>query len=276
MTASTPFTKSITASFEVTGKNRKHLVGFVGELRDESGTVLSAQLYDTQPEAEQALNDLTRELLLDYAERGLVDTVPVALLDPPDGPPAVGDEEGDEPPEWRTEVAIGMRFEHLGFGKGTVINITDDEYLNVQVNFDRPSRFGSKFWFDRSEVIRPRAQTLQSIAIEAKLATCGYCAGIHHVQACPELHHALHTERWIGADLGRGLCQMLWRNHAGFVALLLEATPGRLVEYALSYQAFIRANKPDSDLTVNDVLVSWRRAMGGDRGPAAPALRVAA
>lgn len=164
---------------------------------------------------------------------------------------------------------VGQRFEHLAFGTGTVIAITSDEHLNVQVKFDSPSRYGSKFWFDRSEVVRPLAQTLQSRAIEAKLTTCAYCAGIHHIQICPSLRAALRADVWQGADLGRGLCQMRWRNPHGFVALLLSVTPQRLLEYALSYQAFIKANTPDSDLTMNDVLVSWRRAMQGDRGPAA-------
>jgi len=121
-----------------------------------------------------------------------------------------------------------------------------------------------------------RAHTLQSIAIEARLTVCGYCQGIHHIQACPSLLNAVFTKQWVGADLGRGLCQMRWRNHAGFVELLLQATPARLVEYALSYQAFIKTQKPDSDLTINDVLISWRRAMGRTPSPAGMAMHQAA
>lgn len=116
----------------------------------------------------------------------------------------------------------------------------------------------------------PRAVTAQSIAIEAKLTVCGYCEDIHHIQACPTLRQALHAEVWQGADLGRGLCQMRWRNHAGFVALLSEATPARLVEYAQSYLLFL-ASTSSTNLTVHEVLTSWTRELRGER-----ALQVAA
>lgn len=191
-----PFTKTIEPQFERVGRRTK-LAGHVGQITDESGLVLHSQLYDTQPQAEQALDSLVRELLADYAERGLVDTVPMAD-DDPFGDPRTDEEKRESvegwaefapcdgypfggwekphvhpfddtrtvmvrkprlfaanPPAPEPPIAAGMRFEHLGFGTGTVINITDDERLNVQVKFDSPSRFGSKFWFDASEIDPP-------------------------------------------------------------------------------------------------------------------------
>ena len=71
----TTFTKLIEMQFERAGKRTK-LVGFIAELRDEAGLLLFSQVYDRRADAEQALDKLVRELLLDYAERGLVDTLP--------------------------------------------------------------------------------------------------------------------------------------------------------------------------------------------------------
>lgn len=124
---------------------------------------------------------------------------------------------------------------------------------------------------------RPLACTRQSIAIEAKLTTCGYCAGIHHVQTCPELRtHLRASDADWRIAVGRKLCAMFWREHAAFVALLLNATPDQLLTYAASYLAFIKDHNQRSDLTINDVIRSWSRLMGGDRGPAAPAVQLRA
>lgn len=220
-----------------------------------------------------------------YAERGLVDTLPSIFA--ADIATTVADDvarhatrcatcgdDGDCPD--CEPIAIGQRFTHLGFGSGTVIAITDDERLNVQVKFDSPSRYGSKFWFDTSEVVRPLAVTLQSIAIESKINTCANCSGIHHIQSCPELLTPLLVESWTGINLGRGLCRMRRENYTNFVQLLSEATPARLVEYAVSYLEFIRNYNPASLLTVPHVLKAWGRTLSGDRGPAAPAMQVAA
>jgi hypothetical protein len=299
------FTKTTSPQFETIGRHRK-LVGFIGELTDESGVVLHSQSYATKPEAERALDALAHELLIDYAERGLVDELPeVVQCDICDNDRTIrADNGGTAPcPYCSAPITVGQRFTHFGFGTGTVVNITDDERLNVQVKFDSPSRFGSKFWFDASEVIRPhatddlpgienepeeppvypapggRAVTLQSLAIEARITTCAYCRGIHHIQKCQALRHAVFAEVWKGADLGRGLCQLRWRNHDGFdgfTQLLANATPARLVEYAESYVAFIRENRPESSLTTHEVLDRWLPLIGGDPGPAAPALRMVA
>ena len=117
------------------------------------------------------------------------------------------------------------------------------------------------------------AQTLQSQAIEARLTVCGYCAGVHHVQKCPELTARLFAPalEWSDPDLGRELCRMRWQRYKAFVALLLSVPSAHLVIYAASYQAFIRSHAPDSDMTISQVLEAWAKDMrrGGDRGPKA-------
>jgi hypothetical protein len=257
-----PFTKTYIPTFETIGK-RKQLVGFVGELRDESGTVLSAQLYDTKPEAETALDNLTHELLIDYAERGLIDTLPAQLLDPP-GENPMGDEEGDEPPEWR---AVAERLAQ------SLANITrvpthvvaqNGAYL-VQDEADLDCYGGRAAIVASFQPEPPRAVTVQSIIIESKITTCANCQGIHATYKCPELWTVLRLESWTGAELGRALCRLRWRDFTDFIDLLLSAAPTRVLEYAMSYQAFIRENNPASTLTINEVLTVWSREMRGER-----------
>jgi hypothetical protein len=88
------------------------------------------------------------------------------------------------------------------------------------------------------------AVTRQSLAIEARLAVCGNCQGIHHIQHCPEIHARLAAEPvsltdrpWYDVTLGRELCRMKWRNFQAFVALLLSVPTEHLVIYAASYQS---------------------------------------
>jgi hypothetical protein len=77
------------------------------------------------------------------------------------------------------------------------------------------------------------AVTRQSLAIEAKLTTCGYCTGIHHIQKCPELRdHVRASDADWRIAVGRKLCAMFWREHTAFVALLLSASPDQLLMYA--------------------------------------------
>lgn len=367
----TTFTKHIEMQFERVGSRTK-LAGFVGELRDESGILIHSQSYDTKSQAEIKLDALTRELLLDYAERGLVDTLPELVseatptydlfvqhlgtagsvsydrsyiverrdagyprelpdhvatfvvpfsddmratskqatftgalemcraqaignvfeyhfpatvptnLNDGNGPGGVdlyaaafedddpnllatgnesdttcacgapatlvvherscearicglcfindyetnqdnsnawtvepltasadddiptdapGDDCPDHGPYGDDEcpkcslIAIGSRVELLGFGRGTVIKTSDDEHLNVFVKFDSVSRFGSKFWFDRSEVCH-HAVTLQSIQIEHTIQTNRICAdpdcqGPHYTWQCPSIRELL-------------------------------------------------------------------------------------
>ncbi len=123
-----------------------------------------------------------------------------------------------------------------------------------------------------------QAHSRQSIAIESRLVTCGYCTGIHHVQRCPELYSHLHASdaEW-RLFVGRELCRMKWNNFRAFVALLLNASTDLLVMYAASYQAFIRSYAPDSTLTINAILQVWTRDMqrGGDDGPVETKIRKA-
>jgi hypothetical protein len=330
--ATSTFTKSIEMQFERDGK-RTRFVGFIGQLVDESGVVLHSQSYATKPEAERALDALAHELLIDYAERGLVDELP------------------EPAPE---------RVTTRHYGTGVVIGVAQDNDQDVLVKLDTTTSFGAQtVWQSRSELTvedaalttaqklaqalanttkvptyvvaqdsryliqddadidcyggradivasyqsqvigpppfedplpsdapgdndsipgdeRPRSVSLQSLAIESRIVTCAYCRGIHHIQKCPQLRHAVFVASWIGVDLGRGLCQLRWRNHDGFTQLLANATPARLVEYAESYVAFIRENRPESSLTTHEVLDRWLPLIGGDPGPAAPAMQVAA
>jgi hypothetical protein len=313
-----PFTKTITAQFETVGRRQK-LVGQLGEIRDESGLLIHSQSYDSTIEAEQALDDLVYELLVDYAERGLVDALPVARCatcggdgDCPDCDPdahfgalelaeahrldeleaerdaieADGDSYGafessvaeattwQSTPESSSPLTTAQSLAQLlatNMQTPTYVVAQDGSYL-VQDDADLAA-----YYDGRATIVAtyaPLAVTRQSQAIDAKLTTCGYCRGIHHIQKCPILHHAVFAEHWTGADLGRGLCQLLWRNHAAFVQLIAEAHPARLIEYAESYIAFIRDNRPESTLTTHEVLSRWLPLVNG-RGPAGAAARAA-
>jgi hypothetical protein len=94
-----PFTKTIEMQFAKVGKRTK-LAGFIGQITDESGIVLHSNLYATKPEAEQALDALVHELLTDYAERGLVDTLPTCESDDPFADPRSEDERRESVEEW--------------------------------------------------------------------------------------------------------------------------------------------------------------------------------
>lgn len=96
-----PFDKTITPNYEIDGR-RKRLTGFVGQIADEGGVVLHSWEYNSYGEAETALNAVVYDLLMDYAERGLVDTVPVC--DPPAEPCPLGGDEGDTLPGYGAPV----------------------------------------------------------------------------------------------------------------------------------------------------------------------------
>lgn len=68
------YTKTIIPAYEQIGK-RQRLTGFIGELYDDE-LLIHAQEYSTNGQAENALNALTHELLMDMFEHGLVDDVP--------------------------------------------------------------------------------------------------------------------------------------------------------------------------------------------------------
>ena len=125
---------------------------------------------------------------------------------------------------------------------------------------------------------RPRAcYTLTDILIAQAIdrnRLCPNCEGAHWGWQCPEIaarpFRPAEPEPWKDIALGRELCRMKWRNFRAFVALLLSVPAERLVIYAASYQAFIREYRPDSDLTINDVLRAWARDM--QRDPTTPRL----
>jgi len=224
-------------------------------------------------------------------------------------------------------ITIGARVEMLAYGKGTVSLITDDEHLNVQVKFDSPSRLGSKFWFDTTELhpiadppgdnplgdtegdpapppeTTPRcaacqssdypasamqpafctecvnamlhglsnrfaasqvASTLQTLLDRQRARVRVNCGGEHTTWQCSEIAQRLFApaqkEPWKDIALGRELCQMRWKNYRAFVVLIAEvASRGHLAEYAASYQAYVASFRPDTDLTVEQVLTAWGR-----------------
>lgn len=73
------FTKTISPNFEDNGR-RRLLTGFIGALTDESNIVIHSMEYRSYSEAEIRLDLLVHELLLDAANRGLVDTLPVCAI----------------------------------------------------------------------------------------------------------------------------------------------------------------------------------------------------
>lgn len=75
------FKKSIQAQFVQVGKRRR-IVGHLAELRDEGGVLLYSQSFGTPFEAEIKLDSLARDLLIDAAERGLIDTLPELAAEP--------------------------------------------------------------------------------------------------------------------------------------------------------------------------------------------------
>jgi hypothetical protein len=89
------YTKTITPAYELCGK-RKRLTGFIGQICDGAIVLHSAE-YPSYSQAETATNAVVYDLLMDLAERGLSDTVPVC--DPPNEPSPLGDNEGDDCPE---------------------------------------------------------------------------------------------------------------------------------------------------------------------------------
>ncbi len=154
---------------------------------------------------------------------------------------------------------------------GPEVDIPDEE-PPITPDGGGPPRWTSRF---RGQ---PRAFTAVSIGVEARIATCPNCRGIHHVQDCPELRQALlsRPEPRASVDLGRELCWLKWANHPLFIALLCALSTKRMAYYAESYIAFVRTIRPDTDLTAGQVLTTWLRLIAEheDDGPppAAPAV----
>ena len=71
------YNRTITPHYEISGR-RKHLTGFIAELRDEGGMLIHSQEYSTYSQADRALDALVYELLTDLCEQVLIDTLPMA------------------------------------------------------------------------------------------------------------------------------------------------------------------------------------------------------
>jgi hypothetical protein len=261
----TTFTKSITPQFEQVGRRQK-LVGQLGEIRDETGIPIHSQLYDTAPEAEIKLDALVRELLIDYAERGLVDELPEPQL-----------------VNWNSataqiDPATAFTAQNLATNTGVPTYVVEQHghYL-IQDDQDLDCYGGRADIVATYRPEQPRAVTLTSIVIDQaaqRNRICPNCQGAHYGWQCPEIVARLFAPEtdtsWKDIALGRELCRMKWKNFRAFVALLLSIPAEHLIIYAASYQAFVRSCRPDSDMTINQVLEAWSKDMrrGSDRGPA--------
>jgi hypothetical protein len=191
-----------------------------------------------------------------------------SMADPPEGPPIVIVEAPDTtPPESAFPICAAC---HTGENPPSAI------LSNICVACANAKYFGLANRLEAAQL----AFTRQSIAIESRLNVCPNCQGVHHVQKCPELKQALLAPEvsWKDVALGRELCRMRWKNFRAFVALLMSVPTEHLVIYAESYIALLRDYNAQCDVTITDVLGSWMRMISdaGDRGPAAPALRMVA
>lgn len=118
----------------------------------------------------------------------------------------------------------------------------------------------------RSTNPAPKRFDLQTMLAMQRQGLCLNCKGEHRTWQCPEIGDILFAD----IALGRKLCRMRWRKFPAFVALLVSAhASGHLHAYAASYQAYIRDHRPDSDLTIAQVLEVWERII-------APAIEQAA
>lgn len=203
------------------------------------------------------------------ANSGIV-VVQIATDPPPPEPNPLGDEEGDkeDPGEWRA------------FPTCTACQTSDFPPSSLRAHTclacANAHHFGLANRFDASR----HAVTLQSLLIDQTMRLCLNCGGEHRTWQCPQVARKLFApakrEVWKDVALGRELARMRWLDFKAFVTLLMSVSTDDLIVYAASYQAFIRSYNPQSDMTINDVLQAWNRAMRDNRGPAAPALRLAA
>ncbi len=108
---------------------------------------------------------------------------------------------------------------------------------------------------------------------EWRTERCHNCNGPHATWRCIEIGDRLFAAdpraSWSDPALGRVLCALRWRDFSRFRALIGSVTSETLIAYAASYQAFIRSYRPDTDLTITQVLAAWAKI-------SAPAMQVAA
>jgi hypothetical protein len=287
-TQTAAITKSIDPVFESIGRRQK-LRGFRASL---NGEPISTILFDTQPEAQLALDQAAYELA----------SAPQA--DPP-GENPLGDDEGDSAPQavnWNSATS------DASFPICTVCDTNDYPPSGFQPrvvciacanaqHFELPNRFAAQQLATNEPPAepappvddgeddnwggfrRPLAFTRQSIAIEATMRRCHHCGADHRTWQCPEIRQRLMAEQsWKDIALGRELCRMRWRDFRAFVALLMSIPTAHLVIYAESYIAFLRSYNAASMVTTREVLGVWMRIIAdeGDRGPAAPAVQLRA
>jgi hypothetical protein len=270
MTTAT-FTKSIQPYWKTAGRRNK-LAGFIGDLYDENGVVLHSKLYDSTIEAEQALDDLVYELLVDYAERGLVDTLPV------------------EDPGLTTAQTLAQSLANITRVPTHVV-AQDGAYL-VQDDADMDCYGGraaivATYAPEPPRVVTARsiptyactavrpctnprhdhthyAVTAQSIAIEAKLTACGFCQGIHHVLTCPDLRATLH------AAYDTSEIAHLWgENRALLIDKLARLTRPQLLIQAIAFAAWLDAHT-HAGLSAASILHIWETLLCGPAGAALP------
>lgn len=272
-TSTATFTKTIEMQFAKVGKRTK-LAGFVGQITDEAGVVLHSQVYATKDDAQVALDNLVRELLIDYADRGLVDTVPEApVADVNWGSAPVAEQKLAQALANTLQTPISIVRQNGAY------LLQDDEDLSIYFADVNPAQIVATF-----QPEPPHAVTLSSILIDQALQRnrlCPNCGGAHWGWQCPEIAAKLFApakpEPWKDIALGRELCRMRWRDFKAFVALLLSVPTEHLPIYANSYVAFMQSYG-STDLTINDVLKVWGRIMSddGSRGPAEMAMQAAA
>ena len=211
--------------------------------------------------AEVELNRVAYERLIDG------DFATAAEMDAPIDPPApepnpLGDEEGDDPDAASPLCGAcdSAEYPPSALRAGICVGCANAQYHGL------PDRFAAA----------RMAHSRQSAAIESRIKRCVNCDGPHFTWQCSEIAARLFAppqpEPRKDVALGRELCRMKWRNFRAFVALLLSVPTEHLVIYAASYQAFIREYRPDSDLTINDVLQAWARDMQRVGEPAASRL----
>lgn len=266
MSTLTAFDKAIDPVFETIGR-RKKLIGYKATLNGEQVGIL----HDCYSDAECVLNAAAYELADD-------DTVPTTNPDADNIPEGEGPsplrtpqcstcgDDGDCP-DCCPEVLPPILFCPLCM---CVVDHTD--LAEWQCRNDRclATYPDTAQLLTQSELLARRA-----IVISIAVGICPNCQGEHSIQACPEIRQAVAAPIKRIA-LGRALCRLRWSDYRMFVTLLSSLPSSQLGMYAESYVAYIQAHTAASDLTAAHVLKVWAGLIDPGKGPAAPALRLAA
>lgn len=279
------FTKTYTPSFD-TSTRRRRFVGIVGAITDESGIVLHSALYDNQTQSETDLNALAHELLMDYAERGLTDTVPVCATcggdgDCPDCDP-IADIHTDRAlaEKLAQSLANTTRVPTHVVQQGTSYLIQDDDDLDVYFAGTGSTAIVATFQLDddpapgiENEPPEPpvwpgpngRAVTLQSIQIDGviqrnRICKNPDCQGPHYTWQCPQIGDQL-LAIYDTAELAQ-----LWATSRTLLAAkLARLTRAQLHTQAIAFAAWLDT-RTHSGLSAASVLHIWETFIldGGD------------